>query len=85
MLVALGAAYAALEAHVWWYMRKRGIVLRSDLSEDYGLAFDSVLLAFATVAVVLPLAGWALWRFASLLPWFAMANPSLQRTASGGR
>lgn len=82
---ALVAAYAVLEAHVWWYMRERGVVLRSDLSEDYGLGLDSFLLGLATIAVVLPLASWALWRLARLLPWFAVANPSLQQTASGGR
>ena len=69
VLAGLTAAYAALEAYVWWYMRERGIALRSDLSEDYGLASDSALLALATLAVVLPWAGWALWRLARLLPW----------------
>lgn len=66
--LTLLAAYAATEVYILRYAHKLG-VQRVELSDDYGLAFDCVVLSLAIIAVVLPLTTWALWRLGRRVPW----------------
>lgn len=66
--VALATAATAMvvklvfAVHLDWYMGSHGITDLSQLSDDYGLAFDSLLLFLGTVLVVFPITvAWA-WR-----------------------
>lgn len=63
LLLSVVVAYWISELHVLWSMRARGLSERAELSEDYGFAFDNlVVTATAWFVALCVCTAWA-WRW----------------------
>jgi hypothetical protein len=82
VLVA-GTSYAAGEVAAAWWVSHHGINY-AELAEDRGFGLLLLFVWAVAALIAVPVAGTLGW-WVSGRSWRAMANWSLQRTASGGR
>lgn len=64
--------YLAAETYVSWYMAHYGVVVRADLSEDYGFGILGLMISVLTFTVSFAVVGWLIWRLSRRL--FANVN-----------
>ena len=62
LLLALGTAYLAIEAYIYKYLQVLRLPSREALANDYGAAFDSLIIATVVFVVCLSVVAFLAWR-----------------------